>query len=60
MSYGENHEEELVRPTSPRVVKKLRTVKEFHDVCLTMQTPVIDHRVPLRYNEAVALPPADL
>ena len=65
VSYGEEYEEGLEGPTSPRVIEKLRGAKEFYgDVLaefrLSVHSPVIDHRVPLTHNEAMTLPSADL
>ena len=65
VSYGEEYEEGLEGPTSPRVIEKLRRAKEFYgdvlaEFCLSVQSPVIDHRVPLTHNEAMTLPSADL
>jgi len=47
------------------VIEKLRRAKEFYgdvlaEFCLSVQSPVIDHRVPLTHNEAMSLPSADL
>ena len=65
MSYGAENEEGIEGPTSPRVIEKLRRAKVFYgdvlaEFCLTVQSPVIDHRVPLTHNEAMTLPSADL
>ena len=65
LSYGEEYEEGLEGPTSPRVKEKLRRAKEFYgdvlaEFCLLVQSPVIDHRVPLTHNEAMTLPSACL
>ena len=56
VSYKDEYDEGLVGPTSPRVIEKLRRVKELHgdvlaEFCLTVQTPVIDHRVQLAHDE---------
>ena len=53
------------RPTSLRVIEKSRRAKEFYgdvlaEFCLSVQSPVIDHRVPITHNEAMTLPSADL
>ena len=63
--FGKEYEEGLEGPTSPRVIEKLRRAKEFYgdvlaEFCLSVQSPVIDHRVPLTHNEAMTLPSADL
>ena len=61
-----SYEEGSEGPTSPRVIEKLlRRAKEFYgDVLaesfLSVQSPVIDHRVPLTHNEAMTLPSAVL
>jgi len=52
------------RPTLPRVIEKLRRVKELHgdvlaEFCLTAQTLMIDHRVPLTHIEAMTIPSAE-
>ena len=54
VSYGAEYEEGLEGPTSPRVIEKLRRAKVFYgdvlaEFCLTVQSPVIDHRVPLTH-----------
>ena len=58
VSYGEEYEEGIEGPTSPRVIEELRRAKEFYgdvlaEFCLSVQIPVIDHRVPLTHNEAM-------
>ena len=65
VSYKDEYDEGLVGPTSPRVIEKLRRAKEFYgdvltEFCLSVQSPVIDHRVPLTHNEAMTLPSADI
>ena len=65
VSYGEEYEEGLEGPTSLSVIERLRRAKEFYgdvlaEFCLSVQRPVIDHRVPLAHNEAMTLPSADL
>jgi len=45
-----------------RVIEK---AKEFYgdvlaEFCSSVQSPVIDHRVPLTHNEAITLPSAEL
>jgi len=51
-------------PLSP-VIEKFRKAKLFKgdmlaEYCFNLRTPVIDHTVPLKHNEAMTLPSAEL